>query len=280
MVSAVRHRDDVLLVLGVSGALFLPVVRLISNARIITNIDGIEWKRDKWKGLARLILRWSERAAIRWSHVVVSDNDAITEYVRDAYGADCTTIPYGGDHALATKPDLDAVNGVPQEYALALCRIEPENNVAMILEAWTKVSQPLVFVGNWDKSEYGRNLKSRFQGHPHIHLVDPVYEPGALRSLRDRATVYVHGHSAGGTNPSLVEMMHFGIPVLAHGCSFNRRTTEGKAKYFTSSGELVHGITSMTSDEGARIGENMLEIARREYTWEAVGSAYFRLVAT
>lgn len=278
LLDAVRRGDDRLLLLGVSGALILPLVRLVSHVVIITNIDGIEWKREKWKGLAKLILRASEWAAVRFSHVVIADNQAIADYVTETYARHCAVIPYGGDHALEAAPDPSAVANLPESYALALCRIEPENNVAMILEAFAGLNTPLVFVGNWDKSEYGRALKARFAGHPNITIHDPVYEPRALRAIRDRASMYIHGHSAGGTNPSLVEMMHFSIPVLAYGCSFNRHTTEKKARYFMSVAELTAAAHALSPEIAAQIGADMEEIAHRRYTWDQVGKAYFDLL--
>lgn len=275
---AIRQGDNRLLLLGVSGALVLPLVRLISNARIITNIDGIEWKRDKWKGLAKAILRASEWAAVRFSHQVIADNQAIAEYVSETYGQVCEVIPYGGDHALAAEPDPAAAVGLPDSYALALCRIEPENNVAMILEAFSNLDMPLVFVGNWETSDYGRELKARYEDHPTIIVHDPIYEPHGLRAIRDGASIYIHGHSAGGTNPSLVEMMHFGIPVLAHGCAFNRHSTEDKARYFQSAAELAEKLCSLDPEDAAQIGSNMREIAQRKYTWDQIGKAYFELL--
>lgn len=275
------RRNDTILLLGVSGALVLPLIRLISRARIITNIDGIEWRREKWKGLAKWILRASEWAAVRFSHEVVADNRAIAEYVDQSYGAPCHVIAYGGDNALAAAADRSAVSALPERYALALCRIEPENNIAMILEAWAGLTAPsdlpLVFVGNWSKSDYGRDLRQKYSAHPQIHLLDPVYEPTALRAIRDRAVLYVHGHSAGGTNPSLVEMMHFAIPVLAHGCNFNRYTTEERARYFMSANELADAARGLSSQSAEEIGDAMQEIAKRRYTWDAIGKAYFDL---
>ncbi|UYP67498.1 DUF1972 domain-containing protein [Thalassobacter stenotrophicus] len=275
---AVRRGDDRLLLLGVSGALVLPLVRLISRARIITNIDGIEWKRKKWKGLAKAILQASEWSAVRFSHQVIADNQAIADYVSETYDRVCEVIPYGGDHALAAEPDPAAAVGLPASYALALCRIEPENNVAMILEAFSSLNMPLVFVGNWEKSDYGRKLKARFTDHPTITIHDPVYEPRSLRAIRDGASIYIHGHSAGGTNPSLVEMMHFGIPVLAHGCTFNRYSTEGKARYFQSATELAEQLRSLDPADATQIGSNMREIAQRKYTWDQIGKTYFDLL--
>ena len=185
----------------------------------------------------------------------------------------------GGDHALAVAPDPATVVGLPGEFALALCRIEPENNVAMILEGFAQLpDHPLVFVGNWDNSEYGRVLRKQYSETEHIHLLDPVYDPGALRHLRDRAWLYVHGHSAGGTNPSLVEMMHFAIPILAHECEFNQYTTEGKASYFRTARELADRVRAIDSTTGDDIGQHMLKIARARYVWAEIGKAYYEVL--
>lgn len=275
---AVRSGHDSILLLGVSGALALPLIRLISRARILTNIDGIEWKREKWKGLARLVLRTSEWAAVRFSHEVIADNQAIADHVGDTYGSGCHVIAYGGDHALHHADEAEAPEELPDSYALALCRIEPENNVHVILEALDALDMPLVFVGNWSNSDYGRELKARYSDSPNIFLLDPIYDPDALYAVRARALVYLHGHSAGGTNPSLVEMMHFGIPILAHGCAFNRHSTEDKARYFQSATELAEQLCSLDPGDVAQIGSNMREIAKRKYTWDQIGKAYFDLL--
>lgn len=274
---AVRTGHDCILLLGVSGALALPLIRLFSRARIVTNIDGIEWKRAKWNKLARFVLRASEWAAVRFSHAVIADNQAIADHVRYTYGNDCHIIAYGGDHALHHAGEVEVPVGLPLHYALALCRIEPENNVHIILEALSNLATPLVFVGNWDSSAYGRDLKAQYGVYPNLHLLDPIYEPGKLHALRSRASIYLHGHSAGGTNPSLVEMMHFGIPILAHGCDFNQHSTEGKARYFETSDELAQLLRTLGQDEATRIGADMREIAQRRYTWDCIGHAYFYL---
>lgn len=278
LLQAIRSGHDRILLLGTSGALTLPLIRLISRARIITNIDGIEWKREKWRPLARLFLRLSEWAAVRFSHEVVADNQAIAEHVRDVYGSDCNVIAYGGDHALYHSAEVEAPEELPHSYALGLCRIVPENNVHVILEALDVLTMPLVFVGNWDNSKYGRELKARFSDSPNIFLLDPIYDPDLLYAVRARASIYLHGHSAGGTNPSLVEMMHFGIPVLAHACSFNRHSTGGKARYFESSGELIEQLGNLAPKDARMIGVKMREIAQHKYNWDQIGRAYFELL--
>jgi glycosyltransferase involved in cell wall biosynthesis len=270
---ALREGVDTLLVLGVSGALCLPLVRTFSKARIVTNVDGIEWRRQKWKGLAKFLLRQSERVAVRWSHVVIADNQAIAQHIANQYNAPCEVIAYGGDHAVAAEGVRVDHLHLPERYAVSVCRIEPENNVHMILEAFAKASAlPLVMVGNWSASAYGRDLNECFAGHPQITLLDPIYDLGILKTLRQRAAAYVHGHSAGGTNPSLVEAMHFARPILAFDCSFNRHTTEDRAAYFTSADHLAQLLRSV---DRLCNGDAMAEIARRRYTWRGVARQYF-----
>lgn len=279
LLSSVLHRSNVILLLGVSGAAALPLVRLFSRALVVTNIDGIEWKREKWKGAARWFLRFSEWMAVRFSHEVIADNAGIAEHITQNYGRDCHVIAYGGDHAMQAPSKPYSGIALPSRYALALCRIEPENNVAMILEAFSAYPEiPLVFVGNWNHSTFGRELRLRYAGTPHLQLLDPIYDIGVLRTLRGNAAIYVHGHSAGGTNPSLVEMMHFGVPILAYDCIFNRCTTEDKACFFKDAAALRNALKILDADDAARIGVNMRLIAQARYTWDAVGRAYFEVL--
>ena len=278
--SACRRRCDVILLLGVSGAVALPFVRLISSARIVTNVDGIEWRRDKWKGIARMFLRFSERLAVRCSQKVIADNDCIAEYIEQTYDVGSEVIAYGGDHAVLACAESVSEYDLPEEYAFSVCRIEPENNVDMVLRAFAEQSNwALVIVGNWGSSQYGRSLLEKYCSFDNIYMLNPIYELGKLKTLRSQAGLYVHGHSAGGTNPSLVEAMHFGRPVLAFDCGFNRSTTENKAYYFRTWVNLQQLLESIDRAKAELVGDNMLEIARRRYTWKIVAQQYFSLLS-
>jgi UDP-N-acetylmuramyl pentapeptide phosphotransferase/UDP-N-acetylglucosamine-1-phosphate transferase/glycosyltransferase involved in cell wall biosynthesis len=277
LLSALWHGCDVILLLGVSGAIALPLVRFVSRVRIVTNIDGVEWRRAKWKGFSRWFLRVSERIAVGWSHEVIADNPAIAAHVREAYGRACHVIAYGGDHAV--EVNAKPCTGLPTRYMLALCRIEPENNPEMILEAFAaRPELDLVFIGNWDGSAFARNLRRRFACHAHLHLLDPIYDSAVLRTIRSGASLYIHGHSAGGTNPSLVEIMHFGIPVLAFDCVYNREATDNAAVFFKNPVSLRAAADSMTAARGVVVGANLQRIARQRYTWGAVATEYFMLL--
>lgn len=264
------------LVLGVSGAIFFPILTLFPKIKIITNIDGIEWKRKKWNRLAKYFLKFSEYLAIKFSSQIVSDNDAITSYISQEYNTNCKTISYGGDHAFIQNPHktLDANINISSPYALSICRIEPENNIHIILDAFVKINLRVIFVGNWNNSEYGRGLLNKYQDINNIILLNPIYCLDNLHVLRSSCSVYIHGHSAGGTNPSLVEIMHFAKPVVAFDCSFNRASMENKGNYFSCSKTLV-SILEEFNKLGS--GDEMAEIAMRRYTWKNVRKQYLQL---
>ncbi|TCI05433.1 DUF1972 domain-containing protein [Corallincola luteus] len=270
VLDAVKRGASTILVLGVSGALILPLVRWFTKIKVVTNIDGLEWRRDKWGYLAKRYLKLSESIAVKRSHVVVADNQAIADYVTLEYGRHSEVIAYGGDHALVSNVNPELV----QNYALGLCRIEPENNVHLILEAFDSLKMPLKFVGNWDNSEYGRGLRQKYQHSAFVELLDPIYEVEALFRLRSGCAFYVHGHSAGGTNPSLVEMMHFGKTILAFDCSYNRASTEDAALFFSDVEDLKKKLALL---EAKSNGGEMKSIADRRYTWKIVKEQYFAL---
>ena len=279
LILAMWAQNNTILLLGVSGALILPLIRSVSRARIVTNIDGIEWQRSKWRWPIKYFLKFSERMAVRFSHAVIADNDAISRYVAQNYGVECDVIAYGGDHAISVAAiQVDELN-IPVAYAFSVCRIEPENNVHLILDAFARQKDlGLVMVGNWSNSNYGEKLYAKYKKFDHIALYHPIYELGKLKTLRTNTCLYVHGHSAGGTNPSLVEAMHFGRPVAAFDCSFNRATTENKSLFFRDSDELLQIINRRNNPKFGSSGLDLLEVARRRYSWEIIASEYFHLM--
>lgn len=277
---AVR-RSDVLLILGVSGCIALPFVKLMSRNKVIVNIDGLEWKRDKWSRLAKWFLKLSEKIAVRYADRVIADNAVIREYVRSTYGIDAHLIAYGGDHTTAIPIDgfVDEYPFVNEPYAFGICRIEPENNVHVILDAFARMNRmPLVMVGNWKNSEYGLRLKDQYDATDGVLLLDAIYDQTRVDMLRSNCSLYLHGHSAGGTNPSLVEAMWLGLPIFAYDVAYNRETTENSAKYFKDADDLVHVLGGVTEADLAEIATRMHETAARRYRWQGISNAYETLM--
>ncbi len=272
---------DTLLILGVSGCIVLPFVKLISNKRIIVNIDGLEWRRAKWNKYAKWFLKFSEKIAVKTADVIVTDNKVIQEYVYSEYGKESELIAYGADHVskLVISPEVyKQYDFLKQEYAFTVCRIEPENNIHMIIEAMSLQSKyPLVMVGNWNASLYGKELREKYVNINHIHLLDPIYNQEILNQLRSNCYLYLHGHSAGGTNPSLIEAMALELPIIAYGVDYNRETTSNEASYFSSLEELKNILNTITEEELLSMGAKMEKIADTQYTWEVIASKYSRV---
>ncbi|HAJ3618213.1 TPA: glycosyltransferase family 1 protein [Escherichia coli] len=271
LVRCLRIKYDVILILGVSGCMVLPLFRLFSRSRVVTNIDGLEWRRDKWGKVTKAFLKFSERIAVKFSDVIIADNQAISDYVKSEYNKDSIVIAYGGEHAVINDA---VISDEKSDYYLSLCRIEPENNVSMILAAFANSRYKLKFVGNWNNSEYGLLLKDKYSKFDNIEIIDSIYDIEQLFILRNMCKGYIHGHSAGGTNPSLVEAMQFGMDIFAYDCSFNRYTTEQNAHYFSSSSELCKIIDEMEIGNIQKNGKIMSEIAQCRYQWSIISRMY------
>ncbi|MBN6046146.1 DUF1972 domain-containing protein [Citrobacter sp. ku-bf4] len=268
------RKFDVILVLGVSGCIFLPFLRMITKAKIVTNIDGLEWKRDKWSSFIRSFLKFSEKMAVKYSDIVIADNEQITKYVYEQYNIEAKTIAYGGDHVLLSNE----ING-NGNYFLTICRIEPENNIEMILDAFSRTTLPLKFVGNWQANNYGKELYEKYSTFENVELINPVYNLETLFELRANCCGYVHGHSAGGTNPSLVEIMHFSKPIFAFDCSFNRYSTDNSGFYFKDANDLQNILLQVSNmaTELEQCASAMHYLAKKKYCWKDISSAYERI---
>ena len=272
---------DTLLILGVSGCVFMPLIKLFTRKKIIVNIDGMEWRREKWGRFAKWFLKLSEAMAVRYADVTIADNKAIQDYIRAEYNMPSELIAYGADQVTQVAISAEVLAQFPflkNGYAFKVCRIEPENNVHLIIEVFERHKKTdLVIVGNWSNSQYGKTLKAKYAGFAHIHLLDPIYDQHILNQLRSNCRVYLHGHSAGGTNPSLVEAMYLGLPIVAYSVRYNQETTYGKARYFSDAGELLGVLDSIGADELDTIGRDMRRLAEQHYTWSDISRKYAQL---
>ena len=208
----------------------------------------------------------------------MADNKIIQEYILNEYGKSSQLIEYGADHVKKTKLSEAVLANYPylaKRYALSVCRIEPENNLHIILEAMAKQGcLPLIIVGNWDASDYGANLRRQYSEINNIYLLDPIYDQNVLDQIRSNCYIYLHGHSAGGTNPSLVEAMYLGLPIIAFSVEYNKITTENEAIFFSSSKELNDIINNINSYELDKSGKKMQDIAVQRYTWQKIANQY------
>lgn len=268
---------DKILILGASGGVVFPFLRKYSS-KFILNFGGLDWKRSKWGYFTRKFLKLSEYLAVKNSALLIADNVGIQEYISREYQRASVLIEYGGDQVQKVSFDeYDQLrySFLKSSYAFSVARIQPDNNIEMIIEAFLDYAiMPLVLVGNWANSSYGKMLRRKFLNCPNVFLLDAIYDATELNKLRSNCKIYIHGHSAGGTNPALVEAMSLGLPVIAYASGFNEFTTEGKAVFFQNKIELCSILNSLNEENFRTIGVEMRKVADSKYRWRFIANKY------
>jgi glycosyltransferase involved in cell wall biosynthesis len=236
-----RREAGLPLVLGYNTACFLPLLRM-QNRPVLTNMDGIEWKRSKWPPAVRLWFLLNERIGCATSTAVIADHPEINEHLKSRCPErKIVMIPYGADliESADARP-LRTQQLEPNTFLMSVGRIEPENSTLQIVRAFSRRQRPysLVCVGKLDpeRNAYHRQVKAAASAQ--VRFPGAIYDRETIQSMRWHALAYVHGHTVGGTNPSLVEALGAGNPVLAHRNRFNMWTAGPEQFYFSSEGEL------------------------------------------
>lgn len=247
------------------------------------NVDGLEWARSKWSAPARLYLRAMEWVATRTATRLIADAQAIERRFRQRYprGAPCTTIAYGADIVSPAEVDpasLQAWDLTPRQYALVVARPEPENHVLEIIEGYLQHpgDWPLVVVGDVSgATPYQRRLLALRSDR--VRFIGAIYDTATLTALRAHAAVYLHGHSVGGTNPSLLESMACGCLVIAHDNPFNREVAGAEAEYFSGASSLAHALDRLRDESPDRLQRRrqaMQDRVRFHYDWDQIADTY------
>ncbi|MDI6803861.1 MAG: DUF1972 domain-containing protein [Bacteroidota bacterium] len=275
------RKFDKIIFLGFGGGFVMHLIKKYRH-KMILNIGGLDWKRDKWSSKVKRIIKISEALLVKYSSQIISDNVGIQDYIFTEYGRSSTLIAYGGDQTMRVSITPEAKKYYPfleSKYAFIVTRIQVDNNVEMILKAFMKQNRlPIVIVGNWNDSKYGKMLKSKYLDKNKLILLDAIYDQQKLDILRSNCTVYIHGHSAGGTNPSLVEAMFLGLPIFAFASGYNEYTTYNKAIYFKSEKELTQLINNYESLNIDAIGKKLKELADKHYRWAHIANEYKKLI--
>ena len=205
----------------------------------IVNMDGLEWKRTKYNRLTRRFLKWAESLAAKNADVLVADSPAIGQHISDTYNKRSVWIPYGA--TVFTNPDtgiLAKYKLKPYEYFIAIARMEPENNIEMIIKGYITAGQsfPLLLIGDVS-GHFGKYISKRYD-HSNIIYAGSVFDIAVLNNLRYYSRIYFHGHSVGGTNPSLLEAMACGCSIAAHNNVFNKAVLGNEAAYFSTAADV------------------------------------------
>lgn len=250
-------------------------VKRIKYPLFTTNMDGLEYKRTKFNKWVQKFVFWEERMAVKHSHYLIADNMGNRDYYKEKYGKESKFLAYGAD--VHEDYDVDVLKEYGLEaggYFIVVARLEPENNLFMAIEGYLASNQygkhPLVVVGKTN-TPYGKYLMERYGRDRNIRFVGGIYDFRKLNSIRHYSYAYFHGHSVGGTNPSLLEAMASGCFILAHDNIFNRAVLGENALYYGSTDaatEMLDGIDQAVSAHKKEYTERNLEVIRRDYSWE------------
>jgi glycosyltransferase involved in cell wall biosynthesis len=221
-----KEKPDVALVMNVANGFFLPVLRA-RGVPVALNVDGVEWERDKWSSVGKRVFRAGAASTARWADCLIADSIAIGQLWQKEFHRDSCFIPYGGDpQSHLPGPEKVVHLGLePGGYVLIVARLVPENNVLMMLEAAKRIGKPTVVVGSGGGSDLERQIRAQ-HNPPYVTALGHVSDQELLSALWAHCGVYLHGHSAGGTNPALVQAMGLGAPVLALETPFNREVVD------------------------------------------------------
>jgi glycosyltransferase involved in cell wall biosynthesis len=268
-------RGGVCLVLGYNGAAFLPYLRA-RGGRILTNMDGIEWRRPKWPLPVRAFFYVSEWIAAWSSQRLIADHPAIADHLARRRPREAiATIPYGGD-PLPAELRPPPLGLEPGRYLVSIARIEPDNNILTLVEAFSRKPRGmrLVVLGTL---KVGNAYHRAVEDAAGLEVLMPgaIYDPEMVQSLRVHARAYLHGHTVGGTNPSLVEALWAGNAVIAHDNPFNRGTAGDGQFYFTDGDSCAAAIERALTDDGAVAAARAAARAQAErFRWDDVLAAY------
>ena len=274
-----RNRDfDIILQLGyTSNSIWFFL--LPKKPIIITNMDGLEWKRTKYSKPVRQFLKFAERLAAFSSDFLVADSVGIQTFLKEKYKKEATYIAYGA-HPFMNPQESIVIDYqlTKYNYNMIMARFEPENNIEMVLDGvvLSASKMKIIVVGNHN-TQYGAYLKNKYKEYVHIAFLGGIFNLEHLNNLRYFSNLYFHGHSVGGTNPSLLEAMASKALILAHNNSFNKAILKDNAFYFSNVIEVKELLLTIKREDCSKPIQKNFETIVNEFNWDKINGDYLRL---
>ena len=236
-----KRNFDIILQLGYTSSSIWSFM-LPKKSLVITNMDGLEWQRTKFKPIVQRFLMYAEKLAVNKSDYLISDSIGIKNYLKKKYQVDTTFIAYGTE--IFENPEVTQIhkfNLLENSYNILIARIEPENNVENIIKGviLSKDKKVLLIVGDYSRNRFGKDLYERYKENKKIRFLGSIYNKELLNNLRYYSHLYFHGHTVGGTNPSLLEAMACSCLIIAHDNAFNKSVLEEDGYYFSTPEDLA-----------------------------------------
>lgn len=270
---AIFKRNDIILECGYQSSAIGLYFAPIFMTKIVTNMDGLDWKRSKWSPWVQKLTKFFERLAVNKSHALIADNLGIQEYLKNEYDVDSHFIAYGTSIPINFEIKvLNKYNITKNNYFILVARLEPENSIEIILDGYlkSKEKKPFIVVGNLN-TKYSKYLLKKYINSDNIKFIGGVYNQNDLNSLRHFSFMYFHGHTVGGTNPSLLDAMACYCLIVAHDNNFNKSVLKSNGFYFGNSEEVCNVILNenICSSKDNFVKKN-IKTVNLEYSWERI----------
>lgn len=276
LIDARKQKFDVVLIMGYTSSSVWGWL-YPRDSTIITNMDGMEWKRSKYSKPVQNFLKYAEKLAVHYSDYYVADSQVIQSYLADKYSIDSCYIPYGAD--LMTEQEreqIDPVQAMKEDYFLLMARMEPENNIETILDGFNSSNSKKTFkvLGNTD-NRFGKYIAAKFERDDRIEFKGGIFDTPKVRLLQNNSYLYFHGHSVGGTNPSLLEAMASEALIAAHNNPFNKAVLNSDAFYFSDADEVRQLIENVQREETEQtMVKNNINKIHALFNWETIVDQY------
>lgn len=272
-----KRKFDIILQLGYTSSSVWGWL-LPQDTVVTTNMDGLEWKRTKYSTRVQKFLLWAEKLGVKYSDHLISDSIGIQDYLIEKYGKLSTFIPYGAhvfespQQAVLNEFDLE-----PYNYDLLIARLEPENSIEVILDGVARagIDRKFLVIGKHETA-YGEYLKEKYRGNARILFLGGIYNIEKLDSIRYYSNLYFHGHTVGGTNPSLLEAMASESLVCANRNPFNQYILGEDALYFFTAEDVAEVLTQTNKHDVRfqKMVKKNIEKIKETYAWEKIVDQY------
>lgn len=275
-------RPGTILTLGYNTG-FLAIVLRICKRKNLINMDGLEWKRGKYSWGAKAYLWVNERFAAMAGNVLIADHPAIADHLATRVKrSKIATIPYGSTRIDQADPALLEPYGLESgKFLTLIARSEPENSILEIVRAFTRRRRgiKLAVLGNYSR-DHSYQCQVLEAGNAEVAFIGGVYDVPTVASLRFHSLAYMHGHQVGGTNPSLVEALGAGNPVIGHDNRFNRWVAGDAGLYFTDVDGCDTHITQILAEPAIRDAKVALARQRwsEAFSWPTILEAYREVI--
>ncbi|MGP8189777.1 MAG: DUF1972 domain-containing protein [Methanobacterium sp.] len=286
------RNHDLIYFLGTEVGFFLFIPKLLkSNIRLLVNIDGVMWRRTKFNKLARFLLKINHYFATVFANTIIIDAKEMKNYVPDFYKNKAVYIPYGinipkkipwSNERVKNLNNYGKIKDISaNNYWLVVARLEPENNISIVIDAFSesKTKLPLIIIGEFTSAKYRKQLYGMTEKCNNIVFVGSIYDTNMLNMLRQNCFAYIHGHTVGGTNPSLLEAMIMKNIIIAHDNEFNREVCGNSAIYFKNANDLRDKVKLIENNFSPylKLKEDVYHRVKEEYSWNEINGKYMKL---